>query len=449
MLDPKIRLTLESVKRLSRRGAKTNLRNLINKTHPADLAVLFRHVDDRLQQEFFLLVMESQGAGEFLSELDPIEYASQLEPMGKDRIADILRDLQPDDVALIIRHLEEELGQAVLSALQVDESAEVEALLEYGEDTAGGIMTPSYLALEENVTAKEAIEILQNSGDIEMVFYLYAVDEHGHLVGALSLRHLVTHAPSTRLRDIMTSDVIRVETSTDQEEVARMVGRYDLLAIPVVDDTNKLVGIVTVDDVIDVLREETTEDMLKIAGTDYQEITNRSVLTSYKVRLPWLFASLVGGVLAAYIMGFFKMALQNVVVLSMFIPVILGMGGNLGTQSMSIAVRGIATGKIDVRRTWRFTFKELRVAMLLGITYGLLLAIVAHFYFSGGLNLGIVVGLGICFSMCLAAVIGSMVPLMLHRMGIDPAVATGPFVTTAIDILGITGYLLIARSLLL
>ncbi|MCH7613051.1 MAG: magnesium transporter, partial [Candidatus Marinimicrobia bacterium] len=349
MLTPKIQLTLDTIKRLSRHGARTNLRNLINKTHPADLAVLFRHIEEHERPTFFLHVMTSDHGGDFLSELDPAEFAPHLESLGKDSIAGILKDMEPDDIALIIRHLDEDLGQQVLAALQQDDSAEVEALLEYGEDTAGGIMTPNYFALKEDVTAKEAVEALQNSQDIEMVFYLYVVDEHGHLVGVISLRHLVTHAPATRLREIMIRDVIRVATDTDQEDVARDVARYDLLAVPVVDDTNKLVGIVTVDDVIDVMREENTEDMLKMTGASYQEITSRSILTSYKIRLPWLFATLLGGVFAARIMGFFEEDLQNLVILAAFIPVILGMGGNLGTQSMSIAVRGIATGKIDVR----------------------------------------------------------------------------------------------------
>jgi len=309
-------------------------------------------------------------------------------------------------------------------------------------------MVPDFIALKETTTAKEAIEALQKEYvDVEMPFYLYVVDDHDHLAGVISLRELVVVPPETELKSIMATDVVSVPTDVDQEEVARIVARYNILAVPVVDENNKLVGIVTVDDVIDIIREEATEDFLKMAGAGDDLIESQSILKSTRTRLPWLLASWIGGVIAFLIIGHFESTLNKLVYLAAFIPIIMGMGGNIGTQSSTIVVRGLATGRLNLKQMWEVAFKELMIGFLLGFFYGLLLGFVVQFRYDAWL-LGVTVGLAVISSMTIAAMVGSLVPMVFARINVDPAVATGPFVTTSIDILSVFFYFQIATVLL-
>jgi len=327
-------------------------------------------------------------------------------------------------------------------------SEQVEGLLRYEDDTAGGIMVPDFIALGEDTSAKQAIESLQTEhSDVEMPFYLYVVDEYGHLTGVSSLRQLVVVPPETPLKQFMTTDVISVRTEMDQEEVAKIVARYDILAVPVVDEANKLVGIVTVDDVIDIFREEATEDILKMAGAGEEFVETKSILKSTRIRLPWLFASCIGGIVAFFVINRYVDSLAKVAYLAAFIPVIMGMGGNIGTQSSTIVVRGLATGRIHIRDIWQVISKELAVGFILGIVYGLLIAAVAQLRY-GTLPVALAVALAVLSSMSIAALVGSTVPMLFERINVDPAVATGPFVTTAIDIISVFFYFVIATTLL-
>jgi magnesium transporter len=277
------------------------------------------------------------------------------------------------------------------------------------------------------------------------------VDESDRLLGVVSLRQLVVVKPNTPLKDFMARDIFSVRTDTDQEEVAKLVARYDILAVPVVDDQNKLVGIVTVDDVIDIFRREATEDILKMAGVGEDFLETQSILKSTRVRLPWLFASCLGGVLASMVISHFEGGLSHFIFLAPFIPVITGMGGNVGAQSSTIVVRGLATGRLDVRDIWSVVSKQLTVGVILGLIYGGFLGVVARFRFhqdvSAGL-LALVVGISVICSMSIAALMGSLVPMVFRRINIDPAVASGPFISTSIDVVGIFIYLSIATILL-
>ncbi|MBW2607965.1 MAG: magnesium transporter, partial [Deltaproteobacteria bacterium] len=320
--------------------------------------------------------------------------------------------------------------------------------LRYDDDTAGGIMVPDFIALKEDTTAKEAIESLQKEHqDVEMPFYLYVVDEYGKLTGVSSLRQLVVVPPERALKDFMATDVFSVQTDMDQEEVAKIVARYDILAVPVVDETNILVGIVTVDDVIDIFRQEATEDILKMAGVGEEFVETKSVLKSTRIRLPWLFASCIGGMIAFFIISHFEESLSRYAYLAAFIPVIMGMGGNIGTQSSTIVVRGLATGRINTRDIWTVVLKELTVGCILGLVYGFLIAAVAQIRYSTA-AFAISVGLAVISSMAVAALVGSLVPMAFAKINIDPAVATGPFVTTAIDVISVSFYFFIATALL-
>ncbi len=442
------RILVESIKRLLRRGASSHLGKIVNKTHAADLSVVFRSLSLAQQRKLFGLITDVEQKGILFSELDEDAFQDLIEDMKTEDIARILESMPADDVADIIGRLPEEKSKTILDKMKTAESEEVEGLLRYEDDTAGGIMVPDFIALREDVTATEAIQSLQTEhSDVEMAFYLYVVDEYGKLVGVSSLRQLVVVSPETPLKEFMTTDVFSVQTDMDQEEVAKIVARYDILAVPVVDGAIRLVGIVTVDDIIDILRKEATEDILKMAGAGEEFVETKSVLKSTRIRLPWLFASCLGGIFAFFIIGEFENSLSKIAYLAAFIPVIMGMGGNIGTQSSTIVVRGLATGRINVREIWSVVFKELSIGLILGLVYGLLIGAVAQFRYNME-ALALSVALAVLCSMSIAALVGSLVPMGFARINIDPAVATGPLVTTSIDIISVFFYFSIATTLL-
>jgi magnesium transporter len=450
MFGHEISLLRDTFRRLLNRKAKPNLVKLIDKTHPADLAVIYRFFTDADQDYLFNLMSNNEYSAEFLSELDDSILKDLLEDISPEQLVPIIRIASSDDQTTILNALPEEKAKSIIDSLHTDEQEEIEEMLAYPEDSAGSMMSTDVFTLNEELTVGEAIKDLQNQENAEMVFYLYVTDDDNHLAGVISLRALVTTSASTKLKNIMISNVQYVRAETDQEEVAKIVSHYNLLAVPVVDSDDEILGIVTVDDVVDVIREEATEDFLQMAGAGKdREILLKSSWGNAKARLPWLFASWIGGVVAILIIGYFETMLTSIVALAAFIPVIIGMGGNIGTQSSTIVVRGIATGRIDFSGDLKLILKELSVGLILGGLYGLLLGTLAYFFFSDApATLGLVVGLSICASMVIATSIGTVVPLLLRKLDVDPAIATGPFVTTTIDILGVGIYFLIASALL-
>ena len=446
MFNHEINILRDTYRRLLRRQAKTNLIKLTRKTHPADLAILFRHFTLEEQTEIFTLMNENEHTAEFLTELDDSLVSELLSSENLEPIASIIEKAPTSDQSGILNLLEEEKAQSVIELLNIDEQEEIAEIMGYPEDSAGSLMNTEVFTLHESITAGDAIKTLQDQEDAEMVFYLYITDDDDRLVGVISLRILTTTPSTTTLKDIMIKNVHTIRPETDQEEVARIVAQYNFLAVPVVDSESHLLGIVTVDDVVDVIREEATEDFLQMAGAGKdREILLKSSWESAKTRLPWLFASWIGGVIAAYLIGVFEGMLENIIALAAFIPVILGMGGNIATQSSTIIVRGMATGRVNVGGEIKLILKEMKVGIILGVLYGVLLGVFAKYIFADShTNLGIVVGLSICVSMLVAATVGTVIPLLLRKLDIDPAVATGPFVTTSIDILGVLFYFLIA-----
>jgi magnesium transporter len=422
---------------------------MVNKTHAADLSIVFRSLSIPDQQQLLDLIDDLEQKGILFSELDEDTFLNLSDVLEIDEIVEILEHMPTDDVADLLGQLPDEKSDTILAKMKNEGSEEIEDLLRYQDDTAGGIMVTDYIALREETTAKEAIESLQKEHlDVEMPFYLYAIDEYGKLVGVSSLRQLVVVKPDTPLKDFMTTDVFSVQPSMDQEEVAKIVARYDILAVPVVNETNQLVGIITVDDVIDIIREEATEDILKMAGVGGEEfIETQSVTRSTRIRLPWLLASCIGGIIAFYIINHFEGSLTKLAYLAAFIPIIMGMGGNIGTQTSTIVVRGLATGRLNKGDTWSVVFKELSIGFILGAVYGILIGSVAQLQYNT-FKVALSVGLAVVSSMSIAALVGSLVPMGFARINVDPAVATGPFVTTAIDIVSVYFYFAIATTLL-
>jgi magnesium transporter len=457
-LDRRQTLFLESVRRFLRRSAFGHLLNMMAKARPHDFAPIHQQLSDRERTHLFRVLTERDpdlGAS-FLVELPPEEQLTLVRLLGPPASARLIERCADDDSAGILASLEEQESQAILEAMIPEEKAAVEQLLVYEEETAGRIMTPDVFSLPEMTTVGEAVAALQSLEDIEMAFYVYVVDERRHLVGVLSLRELLLHTPQTTLRDIMNTDLITCRTDQDQEDVARLAAKYDLLAIPVVDDQGRLVGVVTIDDVIDVLREEATEDIFRVAGTSAEERIEPSIWKSVKTRSPWLLASFLGGVLALVIIGGFESTLSRFVYLAAFIPIVLNMGGSAGNQTAIVVIRGLATRRIEEGRLFVAFSRELGIASVLGTLYGVLLAagtlaLLTLFQSMGlqnALYVSFVIGASLALSMFAATLVGSTLPLLLHRTGIDPAIATTPFVTTTTDIFGSLIFLGLATALI-
>lgn len=435
-------LVLDSVRRLLRIGATANLLNLLQKQHPADLAQLFTELQDKEREAAFTVLADRNGrlAMEAVSELGPEAGAALLATRPAEEIAKLAQDIPSDDAAALIDHLPEELSAAVLHLMRPKESGVVENLLEYAERTAGRIMNPNVFALNEDITVGEAITEIQSSRDVEMVFYLYVVDERRHLVGVVSLRRLLLVSPETPLKRIMTADIISARVDMDQEEVARQVAAYNLLAIPVVDAENKLVGIITVDDVIDVIKDEATEDIYRLAGVAGDERAFTPATESLRKRLPWLGINLLTAFLAAAVVGLFEGTIDLFPVLAVFMPIVAGMGGNAGTQTLTVIVRGIALGELAWSNSRKALLKEALVGLGNGVILGATAAVVVWMV-RGNPTLGLVLGLAMIINMFVAAAAGTLVPLGLRAANIDPALASSVFITTFTDMFGFFSFL--------
>lgn len=451
----RVSVLIDPLRRLLRRGAFGHATNMLSKLHAADVARLLAFLSqDEGDRAFELLfAADPAKAAEVLAEMEPSEAVRLLEERPSKQVAEILGELGADDAAEIVSALPEEVAQGVLSELELTGQAHVEDLLAYEEETAGRIMSPEFFALPATVTVAQAIDALRSSRaeDLEMVFYLYVVDEEGRLVGVCSLRDLLLRKPGEKLGDVMNQRLVSAGVDTDQEEVAHLVARYNYLALPVVDHDGRLVGIITVDDVIDIIREEETEDILLMAGVgeDEERVLTAPMWRSALLRLPWLLAAWLGGILASQVISHYNVLLTQALALAAFIPIIVGMGGNVGTQAATIVVRGLATGRLLPGQTLSTVLRELRVAFVLGVFFGTLLGVAVALLNPDKPEMGLAVGLALVTSMTLAATVGSSIPIILRRFGVDPAIATGPFVTTSIDVLGIMAYFTIATVLVI
>src|SRR3954453_18923248 len=442
MAQRKIDVALDSVRRLIRLGANANLVNLLQKHPPADLAQVFAELGEKDRSASFALLVErnSKLAMEALSELGPEGGAALLADRSPEEIARLLHDLPSDDAAAIIDNLPEALSAPVLELIGKRPGDEVGELLEYEEQTAGRIMNPKVFALSEDMTAGEAIITLQGSRDVEMVFYLYVVDVRRHLVGVISLRRLLLVSPATPLKRIMTTDLTSVRTDTDQEEAARLVASYNLLAIPVVDEENKLVGVITVDDVIDVIKDEATEDVYRLAGVAGDDRVFSTAAESLRKRVPWLEVNLVTAFLAASVVAIFEGRIKSVPALAVFMPVVAGMGGNAATQTLTVIVRGIALGELTWANSRKALFKEAVVGIGNGVACGVVGALVVWAW-KGNVWLGLILGAAMVINMFVAATAGTLIPLSLRALKIDPALASSVFITTLTDVFGFASFL--------
>ena len=450
MPQRKLDVVLDSVKRLMRMGATANLVNLLQKQHPADLAQLFSELPDKERQSAFTLLAErnTKLAMEALSELGPEAGAALLRERSAEEIVKLAQELPSDDAAALIDYLPEELSATVLELLQKRPAGgDVGDLLEYAEQTAGRIMNPKVFALAEDMTASEAITALQGSRDVEVVFYLYVIDARRHLVGVVSLRRLLLVSPDTPLKRIMTTDLISVRADMDQEEVARLVASYNLLAIPVVDEENKLVGVITVDDVIDVIKDEATEDIYRLAGVSSDERVFTPMGESLRKRFPWLLVNLATAFIAAAVVGLFQNTISAWVALAVFMPIVPGMGGNAATQTLTVIVRGLALGELTWSNARKALFKEIAVGIGNGLATGAVAGLVAWFVV-GQPALGVLLLVAMILNLFVAGMAGTLIPLGLKALKIDPALASTVFITTFTDVCGFAAFLGLATMVL-
>jgi len=449
MQAQKVQMAAGSVRKLLRRGAHAHVSNLLTKFLPADVSTILESLTEpeKVALCSILLKRNRDLAAETLNELGTERGLELLAPLNSEEISAVLQELETDDAAEFISALPEETAQEVLERMRVEDSTDVQGLLQYEPETAGRIMTPNVFSLSEDLAVSEAIHAIQTAEDLEMVFYLYVVDDRRHLVGVVSLRQLLMVPPSTPLKKIMTTNVISVKTDTDQEEVARQVALYDLLAIPVTDAENKLVGVITVDDVIDVIKEEATEDIFYMAGVDVHDHVYTPVKVSVRRRLPWLGINLVTALVAASVVAVFEPTIAQFSFLAVFLPVVAGMGGNCGTQTLTVMIRGLALGELTWANSRAALVKESMVGIINGLAMGLLAGFAAYLW-KGNSILGFVLAGAMIINMFVAGVTGSVIPLLLKRMNVDPAIASGIILTTFTDVTGFLSFLGLASLLL-
>ncbi len=436
------RLVISSARKFINMGALSRLWNLVKNFHAADIASLMNHLISRERLTLFNILYEKNKdkASEVLSELDPEDSIQIVEGLPIKHIVDLMQLMPSDDVAPIIELLPEELKDSVLTLMEQKPTEEVMGLLYYGEETAGRIMSPNFYALNENTNISDAITAMQLEGDVESAFYLYVVDDEHHLKGVVSLRQLLFARPNTPLKNIMTTEVISVHTETDQEQVARNVADYNLVAIPVVDKENTLVGVVTVDDVIDVIEQETTEDIYKMVSLDTSDRIQDSPFTSIKKRLPFLLLSLLTASVAPWVVSHFKGSIQQAVTLAVFMPLVAALGGIAGNQTIAIIVRELAIGQIGWISARKALFKEIRVGIGNGIVIGTVLGGISYLLIRNP-YLGLVLGLAVIINLFVAALVGTIIPLFLKLIKLDPALGSVNLLTMCTDSIGFAVFL--------
>ncbi|MBN2411193.1 magnesium transporter [candidate division KSB1 bacterium] len=435
---------VENIRYLLQEKDVPKLKNILVDTHPADLADIIRDMEDHEQDEIFRY-LEPETASEVVLEFDDVTREQLIKKIDMARLSEIVDEMDSDDAADLVATLPDHVAETVLSQIDKQDRVEVEKLLIHEEDTAGGIMALEFVAVYDDQTVDDAIqEIRQKSQEVEQVYHVYAIDRSGRLVGVVPLKKLILSKPKNLIKDVMTTEVQSVTVEKDQEYVANLVSKYDLVSVPVVDSMNRLVGRITIDDIVDVLQEEANEDIRRMAGiTDEEVLQETSSFRISKNRLPWLVIAFIGELVSAYIMSRFNASLKQIVTLTFFVPVIMAMGGNSGIQASTIVVRSIALDEGGASNRWEMLFREFRVALLNGFIFGLLIFLIIYIWLHQ-IMFGFVVSFALMFVIINSVIVGSIVPVTLHKLKFDPAIATGPFITTSNDIFGLLIYFSLA-----
>ena len=442
-----IRPALDDVRAALDAGSIDQATQLVASLHPADAAAILDELEsDELYEVFARLNLE-HGA-DVLIELDTDSQVELAETLTSDQLSDLLEQMEPDDAADVLVELEPAQIEATLAAMDPEDSDDVRQLMEHDEESAGGLMTSHVVTLRDRLSAQQAIDLLRGlQPEDESVYYLYVVDANDGLVGVVSLRSLVMAPAQTLLSEIMDRNVITASVETDQEECARLLARYDLLALPVVDAQRRIVGAVTADDIIDVIEEEATEDMYRLANLPQDEDVEDSLFRSSRRRLFWLFINLPTAILAAWVVSQFDGTVEKVTALVPFMPIIAGMGGNAGIQTLTLIVRSIALGEVATGQGFRALGREVGIGAINGVAFGSAIGLLGWLW-QGKPMLGVVAGCAMLLNLVSAAIAGTVVPLTLKLFRVDPALASGVIVTTVTDVTGYSCLLGLATILI-
>ncbi|MFY9397890.1 MAG: magnesium transporter [Desulfomonilia bacterium] len=425
------------------KGWEFHIIDMLHDLKPVEIAELIEALDEESRGKFFVL-LDVETASEVIAELSSESLEDVIDGMSDKELARIVQDMDSDDAADLVGDLHAERAERVLAELSPEDSYSIKSLLKYPEDTAGGIMQRELISALPGATVDEVIaQIRRLHTEIQNIHMVFVVDNRRVLLGAVPLVNLILSKPEATMEQIMDIDPLTVPVTMDQEQVANLFKRYDSMVMPVVDEEGVLLGRITVDDIVDIMEEEATEDMFMLAGAE-EDLLSSSVLRNASTRIPWLFVSWVGGVLATFLIRGFEPTISRVVGLAAFMPIILGMGGNVASQAVALIVRGIATGASSTSNFRSIVIKQMGVGVLLGAMFGVMLGLIAYFLYPDELRICMIVGLAILISMSLASFMGTFLPILFYKLNKDPAVASGPFVTTAMDILGVTAYLGIA-----
>ncbi len=438
---------MEQLKDLISKNREFEIIDLFSKLHPADIARLIDQLDEEDKRRLFSL-LDVETASDVILELSDESREQIVEDLSDRQLTEIIVGMDSDDAVDLIAELPEEQARTVLSAIEPEHSEEIKELLKYPEDSAGGIMQSELVSVKEGARVKDALRAVVDAGDeIENIYNIFVVDESGRLVGTVPLQRLITAGRFSPVSELVDESIPSAHAKMDQEEVARLFEKYDLVSLPVVDDAGRLVGRITVDDIVDVLQEETSEDIYRIAGLSEDETVFNKTSQSVKKRLPWLFLNLITALVSVAVIGLFEKTIEIMVVLAVFMPVVAGLSGNAGSQTLTLIVRGMALGEITFQNAKKALIRQVWVGIANGIAVGVVSGFIAWVW-RGVPILGLVLGLAMIISIFAGTVVGVLIPLALKKLGLDPALGSHIFLTAFTDAFGFFTFLGLATIFL-
>lgn len=442
----KLNMNKDELRKFLLHAPQASIIKYVESIHPVDILDVLRDYPE--DKEDILYRLPEGLIADIIDEADDEEKYSILMEFSENKQKNIVEEMSSDELTDLLGMLDEEKANKILEKMTDEDARKVRQLLSYDPDTAAGIMATEFVALKENMTVEETLKYLQKYGEEnENIYDLYVVDNFDKLKGVISLKELVTKNFNTRISDVIHTKIEGIPYNTDQEEVGHRFEKYGYLTMPVVDNSNRLLGIVTFDDVMQILRDETTEDIHRLGGVDEGEKVDGSLKDSVKSRLPWLIVNLVTAILAAAVVGMFEGTIQAVVSLATFMPIVTGMGGNAGTQTLTIIVRGLALGELNFKNMKKVFFKEIGVGVVTGVVIGFIIGVLGYIW-EGNFMFGIIISVAMLLNMIVATITGYLVPVVLKKFKVDPALASSIFVTTFTDVLGFFFFLGLATLLI-
>lgn len=431
---------LDNISNLIEEKQDRSLQVILSDLHAADIAEIINHLkyDDA---RYVFGILDTETASEVITELDEDLREKILKEIDTVKIADIVDELDTDDATDIVGDLPEDIAEKVLDNIDKENSEEVKELLQYPEDSAGGLMSSDFVYVNDDSTIEKAIEqVRKHADDFEQIYQIYVLNSARQLIGFVSLKTLLVNSLQEKISSVMEEDLIYATPEMDQEKVAALMKKYDLVAIPVVNDNKVMLGRITIDDIIDVIEEEASEDMQMMAGLTEEEEFSHSTFRISRIRLPWLFVSLFGELISALVLISFQAAIEKIVIASFFIPIIMAMGGSSASQAALVMVQNLSLRNFRLKDSFRRLLKEFRVAIFNGVICGAILLLTTYLFFNSAFDFSFILALSLLIIMTNATMIGAVVPIILKRIGVDPAIGTGPFVQTFNDIIGLIIY---------